>query len=192
MARIILITGGARSGKSHFAEEICRISGKKVGYIATSEIWDDEMAERVQVHKKRRPASWRTWETPGGDKKILQEACEKSEILLFDCLTLYLTHWIFHPEIPAEDEGKEKFILGKVDELLEIFASWDGTVVFVTNEVGQGIVPNEKISRLFRDFAGKMNVRVADAADEAYLIVAGHALPLKKLAVTSEEVIGAW
>lgn len=189
MAKIYLVTGGARSGKSQFAESICLSSKKKVGYIATSEIHDDEMKRRVEKHQERRPKEWKIWESPSGAVEIMKDAQENSEILLFDCLTLYLTYWLFAPETPKNMGEREKFILLKIDDLLKSFESWEGTVVFVTNEVGLGIVPENSVAREFRDLAGLMNERVAKAAAEVYWVVCGQALPVKKLAVLPEEVL---
>ena len=189
MAKIYLVTGGARSGKSQFAESICISSQKKIGYIATSEIHDDEMKRRVEMHQDRRPREWKTWESPSGAIEVLKEAQENSEILLFDCLTLYLTYWMFSPETPQNPKEKEKFVLLKIDDLLKSFKSWEGTIIFVTNEVGLGIVPENSVAREFRDLAGLMNEKVAKAANEVYWVVCGQAIPLKKLAVLPEEVL---
>lgn len=192
MARIILVLGGARSGKSEFAEELCLLSGKKVGYIATSKIYDEEMAQRVELHRKRRPNSWKVWETPSGEEEILSIAREESEIILFDCLTLYLTYWMFQLEMPKKEEDKERFLGGKVENMLKGFKEWDGTVIFVSNEVGYGVVPENSLAREFRDMSGKINSWIAQAADETYLVTCGYGIPIKKLAISPEEVIFSW
>lgn len=192
LGRIILIVGGARSGKSQFAEEICRHSGKKIGYIATSEIWDEEMQRRVQLHKKRRPSSWKVWESPEGSEEILRQAREESEIILFDCLTLYLTYWMFHPSAPLNIEERESFILEKAEKMIESFSPWEGTVLFISNEVGTGIVPENALSREFRDLSGRVNTHVAKKAQEVYWVSCGLATPLKKNAAAPEEVLTSW
>lgn len=192
MGRIILVVGGARSGKSQFAEDICRQSGKKIGYIATSEIWDEEMQRRVQIHKDRRPSSWKVWESPEGSEEILQQAREESEIILFDCLTLYLTYWMLHPSAPLNIEERESFILAKAEKMIQSFLSWGGTVLFISNEVGTGIVPENVLSREFRDLSGKLNIRVAQMAQEVYSVSCGLATPIKKNAVLPEEVLTSW
>lgn len=189
MAKIYLVTGGARSGKSQFSESICLNSNRKVGYIATSEIHDDEMKIRVEKHQSRRPSSWKTWETPSGDIKVLRSAQAESEILLFDCLTLYLTYWMFSSEAPSEMKEREIFILTKIDQLLSAFEEWDGTIIFVTNETGLGIVPENGLAREFRDLAGLMNEKVAKAAEEVYWVICGQAIPVKKMAVLPGEVL---
>lgn len=192
MGRIILVVGGARSGKSQFAEDICQQSGKKIGYIATSEILDEEMQRRVQIHKDRRPSSWKVWESPQGSEEILRQAREESEIILFDCLTLYLTYWMFHPPTPLNIEERESFILEKAEKMVESFLSWEGTVLFISNEVGTGIVPENALSREFRDLSGKLNTCVAQMAEEVYLVSCGLATPIKKNAVSPEEVLTSW
>lgn len=192
MGRIILIVGGARSGKSQFAERICQQSGKKIGYIATSEIWDEEMQRRVDMHKERRPASWKVWESPEGSEEILRQAREESEIILFDCLTLYLTYWMLHPSAPLDIGERETFVLKKAEEMIESFISWEGTVLFISNEVGTGIVPENALSREFRDLSGKLNACVAQKAEEVYWVSCGLATPIKKNAVSPEEVLTSW
>lgn len=191
MARIFLILGGARSGKSQFAEDICLESGKRVGYIATSEVRDEEMARRVDLHRTRRPDAWKTWECPDGDTAVLQAAQKESDILLFDCLTLYLTYWIFHPEAPIEPSQREAFVLEKLAQMLKAFEQWNETLLIVSNDVGGGIVPAEAISREFRDLAGKANQMVAKMSEETYLVSCGYGVPIKKLATLPGEVLGS-
>ena len=192
MVTIILVTGGARSGRSWFAEELCRELDGRVGYIATSQVRDDEMKIRVHQHQIRRPAHWQTWESPECDEAVLSDAREHSDVLLFDCLTLYLTYWMLHTAASKEQEKREKWLLEKLEELLTGFRDWPGTLIFVTNEVGLGIVPENKLAREFRDLAGKMNARVAQEAKEVYLVVAGQAMPVKKYAVNPKEAVSSW
>ena len=183
MANIILVTGGARSGKSSFAESLALISAARVGYIATAEIWDQEMSERVELHRGRRPVEWLTYEAPTGAEEVMAEAAGAVDFLLFDCLTVYVTNQLLAlPETESLHQRCE-VIRRAVARLLEAARLFPGTVVFVTNEVGSGIVPENKLAREFRDIAGLVNQQVAAAADEVYWVVCGLPVEVKKPAL---------
>ncbi len=168
MGKSILITGGARSGKSAFAERTVLALGQPATYIATAEAHDDEMQERIARHQARRGAEWKTVAAP----LALREALERSDGAgprLIDCLTLWLSNLI-HAERDWDEE---------TDALCALLPKLTAPVVFVTNEVGAGIVPGNALAREFRDASGLMNQRVADACDELWLCVAGHPLKVK-------------
>ena len=193
--KLILVTGGARSGKSAFAEEYAQAAALegKVAYIATAQVWDEEMKFRVRKHKERRPASWQTFEAPTEEMVLaaLKKAGKSHEVILFDCLTIYLSNFLCNC---TEDElQNEALLYERVKDMSErIIAALSKmsktcALIMVTNEVGTGIVPENHLARVYRDLAGLMNQRLADAADAVYLSVCGQAVNLKKLAVTAPE-----
>ena len=178
-----LVFGGARSGKSVYAERIARESGKEVVYIATSRAGDGEMATRIAHHRKRRPPDWQTVEEELALAQVLRDWCAPQRLMLVDCLTLWLSNLMFcdgrdYPEVGAIDlpacfHQERTALLDLLDE------SPAGDVVLVSNEVGMGIVPWGAISRSFADEAGRLNQAVAARADRAVLVAAGLPLVLK-------------
>ena len=182
MAKIVLVTGGARSGKSTFAESLALQSGSRVGYIATAEIWDREMSDRVELHRMRRPAEWITYEAPRDADAVLKEAAGELEFVLFDCLTVYTTNQLL--ALPDTEPFRQRCeaVLNAVRQLTEAAKNFPGTVVFVTNEVGDGIVPDNKLAREFRDVAGLVNQHVAAVAEEVYWVVCGLPVEIKNRA----------
>lgn len=181
--KIILVTGGARSGKSTFAEQYAATQGKAVAYIATAQIYDAEMQERVNLHRVRRPRNWRTYEAPYADKDTMKEAAAAADVVLFDCLTLYTTNLLLSDDAPKVREERTEYILNRIEQLLEAARQSAATNIFVTNEVGLGIVPDNALAREYRDVAGWVNQRVSACADEVYLVVSGLPVEIKKLAV---------
>ena len=168
MGKSILITGGARSGKSAFAERTTLALGHPAVYIATAEALDDEMADRIARHKARRGPEWTTLAEPLDLCNALQQS-DGGGPQLVDCLTLWLSN-LMHAERDWEQE------IGALTALLPRLTT---PVVFVTNEVGSGIVPENALARAFRDAAGLMNQRFAEACDDLWLCVAGHSLKVK-------------
>lgn len=182
--KLILITGGARSGKSRFAEQLANQLGKPVTYIATAQICDAEMQERVSLHRERRPELWVTVEAPVDAAKRLREAGQVTPVILLDCLTLFVTNHLLQeipPDVAAGSEQRKHLdrVLTAVEDLVSAAKSVPACVIVVTNEVGWGIVPDNVLSRLFRDVAGLANQRLAAAADDVYMMVSGLALQLK-------------
>jgi adenosyl cobinamide kinase/adenosyl cobinamide phosphate guanylyltransferase len=170
MKKFIMITGGARSGKSYFSEETAMKLGNNYVYIATMQAFDSEMKERIKKHRARRGKQWRTFEEPLNVAALLRKEDKKGRVFLIDCLTLFISNNLL--------EGRrEEAIKGKVEELAELCSACKASVVIVTNEVGMGIVPDNKLGREFRDIQGKANQIIAAAADEAYFMVSG--LPIK-------------
>ena len=167
--RIIFVIGGARSGKSSFA--LCRaaaLPGKKV-YIATAQAFDAEMTERINHHKEERCGDWDTVEEPVRMADAFRSASSGYDIILIDCLTLWLSN-LLCGNIDAEKEF-EAFLASLLS------ADRSQHIYIVSNEVGQGIVPDNALARRFRDLAGHLNRKVAGIADEVYLVTAG--IPLK-------------
>ncbi len=186
--KIILVTGGARSGKSEFAERYVLHFSPKCDYIATAEILDEEMAERVRLHRARRDARWVNHEAPYHADETFKALGDETGCVLFDCLTVYMANLMYGQDAP-EGEFLERcnYVLAEVDKLLEAARATGKTVVFVTNEVGGGIVPENKVAREYRDLAGWVNQKVADAADSVYYCVCGQAVDVKKLAYKFED-----
>lgn len=168
-----LILGGARSGKSHYAEQAAITSGLPVTYIATAQVYDDEFAQRVEHHKKRRPKHWTVIEAPFNLAATLLEHDQAGSCIIVDCLTLWLAQCICPDCTPPEgcDWDKER------TALVEALPQIKGTILLVSNEVGMGIVPLGEINRQFQDEQGRLNQTVAQLADEVSFIAAG--LPLK-------------
>ncbi|SFT82976.1 adenosylcobinamide kinase /adenosylcobinamide-phosphate guanylyltransferase [Selenomonas sp. GACV-9] len=185
--RIVLVTGGARSGKSTFAENLAAKSGARVAYIATAQVYDEEMRFRVSLHQKRRPGNWQTYEAPFDAGNAIQAASEKNEVLLFDCITLYLSNLLCSlPEGELADQDRIYALTSqKIGELVsaaQMAAASGRTVIFVTNEVGAGIVPENKLSRIYRDISGLANQQLARAASDVFAVIAGIPVNIKALA----------
>jgi adenosylcobinamide kinase / adenosylcobinamide-phosphate guanylyltransferase len=164
---IELVIGGARSGKSSFAEQQACASGLRVSYVATCEALDEEMSERIAHHRNRRPAEWRTVEEPLSLSDALRREAATDVCVLVDCLTLWLSNAMF---AKREEE---------IDKLLATLPMLPGRVLLVSNEVGWGIVPESALARRFRDEQGRLNQRIAAIADQVTLVAAGLPLTLK-------------
>ena len=184
MNKIILITGGARSGKSTFAEKLASslTEGKKA-YIATAQIFDEEMANRVKMHQSRRDDTWVTFESPFKAETSIKDAAGIADVILFDCMTIYISNFLCAYESLDDLDNINAALKTLVNKLLDAAKRINGTLIIVTNEVGCGIVPENKLARVFRDCAGIANQMIAAAADEVYLTVCGIPVNLKKLLI---------
>ena len=181
MNKIILITGGARSGKSTFAEKLAtNITTNKKAYIATAQIFDKEMEQRIKIHKERSGDDWQTFEAAFHAEIAINEAKGHFNVILFDCLTIYLSNFICNFDSLEDINIINLELKVTVEKLIEAAKSVDGTVIFVSNEVGAGIVPENKLARVYRDCAGIANQMIAAQADEVYLVVSGIPLNIKK------------
>jgi adenosylcobinamide kinase / adenosylcobinamide-phosphate guanylyltransferase len=169
---IILITGGARSGKSRYAEQRATEMGGRPLYVATAEAKDEEMAQRIAEHRKRRGTQWHTIEEPLELSEALLAERGKTDCALVDCLTLWISNLLIRHD--------DKYAREKVEELIEKLPQLNFHLVFVTNEVGWGIVPDNSLARKFRDLAGWTNQRIAQAANDVILMVAGMPMIAKK------------
>jgi adenosylcobinamide kinase/adenosylcobinamide-phosphate guanylyltransferase len=164
-----LVLGGARSGKSAYAEALCLRSGLAPIYVATAAARDAEMAARIAAHRARRAPAWRTVEAPLALADTLRREAGRCTIVLVDCLTLWLANLI--------EAGSD--VERETATLADLLAQLAGPVVLVSNEVGLGIVPDNPLARRFRDEAGRLNQRVAAAAPRVILLAAGLPLMLK-------------
>jgi adenosylcobinamide kinase/adenosylcobinamide-phosphate guanylyltransferase len=171
--KIILVLGGARSGKSSYAEKLATESGLPVTYIATAQVYDDEFKTRVQHHKDRRPANWILVEEPHRLTQTLARLAATNQCLIVDCLTVWLAQWICANCNPPKNSSWQL----EREAFLTLLPTLAGTIILVSNEVGMGIVPLGEINRQFQDEQGRLNQAVAGLADDVVFIAAG--LPLK-------------
>jgi adenosylcobinamide kinase/adenosylcobinamide-phosphate guanylyltransferase len=178
---LILILGGARSGKSAYAERLARERGGDVLFVATATAGDEEMARRIAAHQAARPAAWRTLEAPTGVATSVAAGADRAGTIILDCLTLLVSNLLLAHEAAGED-AVASAVDAEVDALLAQVAAGAATWIVVSNEVGMGLVPPYPLGRAYRDLLGRVNARVAARADRAYLLVAGLPLDLKRLA----------
>jgi adenosylcobinamide kinase/adenosylcobinamide-phosphate guanylyltransferase len=160
---LTLVLGGARSGKSRHAEQLALASGGAPVYVATAQVLDDEMARRIAAHRARRGPAWRTVEEPLGLVPILQRECAPERIVLVDCLTMWLTNLMVAARAVEAESAR----------LLEALPGLRGPLVLVSNEVGQGIVPDNVMARQFSDHAGFLHQGIALQADAVVFMTAG-------------------
>ena len=169
MKKVILITGGARSGKSRYAEELALSLSKTPVYVATAHVWDDEYRERVKKHLERRGPEWTNIE----EEKQLSKLNLTGRVAVIDCITLWCTNFFFELQNvdKALDDLKREF---------NQFTAHDATYIFVTNEIGMGGVSENAVQRKFTDLQGWMNQYVASQADEVILMVSGIPVKVKR------------
>lgn len=201
MGKGILVTGGARSGKSNYAETLAKGLGENILYIATSIPFDEEMKDRVRKHRESRPSHWITYEGYKSLGKVLTQNINELSMdsdanvtridkdidgVLLDCVTVMITNLMFdNPDMQRDDYSNVDFnlvesdILNEIKDLMRAVKESDKTVIFVTNEIGFGIVPETKLGRAFRDIAGRVNQYIAAACDEVYLTVCGIPMRIK-------------
>ena len=177
-SELVLVLGGARSGKSTAAERMAR-DGGRVLFIATAEALDEAMQRRIATHRRYRPEHWETLEEPIHLSDAVRPLVHRYDTFVLDCLTLWVSNLLLADGDASDAEG---MILGEASRLLDVIEEAGGRWILVSNEVGQGIVPASPLGREYRDLLGRVNQLVASRADKAYLMVAGLALELKSLA----------
>jgi len=180
MGEISFVTGGARSGKSRFAEQLARETGRPLVYLVTMVASDDELASRIEAHRRDRPADACTIEAPRDPVSALAAAADASCVLL-DCLSLWVSNRLLElGEAPALDDvaALDAALCAEAERLVALARQREGETIVVTNEVGAGLVPEYPLGRHYRDLLGRVNQRVAAGADRAWLMVAGRPLPL--------------
>lgn len=191
---MILVTGGARCGKSAFAEQYAAHIGSKGIYIATSQIIDDEMERRIELHRAKRreaPIQWDTYEEPYdlADRiHQLNEDVDPNAVVLVDCMSIWLSNWLLsyeraETEYEHQDEAQRR-IMAKIEQLVDAVSSYKGHIILVTSEVGDSIVPQQRLGRRFRDAVGLMNQFLAAQSEQVFLVTAGIPVDIKKLAFT--------
>ncbi len=182
-SQIILCSGGARSGKSEFAERLALSTEGRKAYVATGQAFDEEMIDRIKKHQERRGDIWTNFEVPLHLAKEWENISQSADVILIDCLTMFTTnHMMAHGSIQGQQDANdlEEAVLSELELLLKLISSSNGkTVIFVTNEIGLGIVPDNKLARYFRDIAGRVNQTVATVANKLYLTISGVTIELK-------------
>jgi adenosyl cobinamide kinase/adenosyl cobinamide phosphate guanylyltransferase len=168
---LVVLIGGARSGKSRLAVELAQNAGKPVTFVATGWAGDDEMAARIARHREDRPSEWSTVEEPRELARALS-AVDAGDTAIVDCLSLWVAN--LDGEAPAD--------------AAEVASAREGLTIAVTNEVGLGLVPTNQLGRSYRDLLGRTNAIWADAADQALLVVAGRVLPLQRTTAVLERL----
>ena len=191
--KIFLVLGGARSGKSEFAEKLMYHStGKRKGYIATSQILDDEMRYRVILHRQRRPADWKTFEVMHEAGNSMEAILSEADSILFDCITMYVNNILMdHMKgITVETLGVSDLTTLQTSLEKDLDLMFDNIekasgkeIIFVSDELSMGIVPANAMSRAYRDLVGLANQYVAKRADKVYLSIAGITMELKERGV---------
>ena len=175
-----LILGGARSGKSRLAVEMAQKRGGDVLFVATAEARDDEMKRRIAAHRQVRPTGWKTLEAQTHIGTQIKRHIGKAQTVIIDCVTLLVNN-IFEPYNENTDASQiEKTVETEIKELLECIDKSEALFIIVSNELGLGIIPADKISRLYRDILGRANQMLAAHADEVYLLVAGLPIAIKQ------------
>ena len=183
MSNIILVTGGARSGKSSFAESLCKNQNNRIAYIATSVAFDNEMKNRVKKHQESRPKEWKTYEIYKDIYSIIDEIGEKHDTVIMDCVTLMVNNLMFTYGIDVDKatskelDELENYIRDQIEKLLDAVKKTNLYFVIVSNEIGMGIVPANKLSRISSDFVGRANQLIGKYSDEVYFVVSG--IPMK-------------
>jgi adenosylcobinamide kinase/adenosylcobinamide-phosphate guanylyltransferase len=178
---IILLLGGARSGKSTFAQKLAGQLGNKVLFVATGEALDDEMETRIKDHKKNRPENWRTLEAPHNIGKALRKQIGDAEVIIIDCLTLLISNLLGNE---LHYPKAEKQVFSEINELISTMNASPVHFIIVSNEVGLGLVPDNELGRIYRDLLGKANQLIAQNANTVYFMAAG--IPLKLKGMTKQ------
>lgn len=175
---LTLVLGGARSGKSAYAETLAGQRGRYVLYIATAEAKDQEMAERITAHRQVRPPEWDTLEAPRNVAAALAALKTRPDVILLDCLTLLVSNMLLAQEGEPPD-AIETAILAEIKAILAVQVKKAAPLIIVSNEVGLGVVPASRLGRLYRDLLGRANQQLAARADQVIFMVAGLPLTVK-------------
>jgi adenosylcobinamide kinase/adenosylcobinamide-phosphate guanylyltransferase len=183
-SNLILVTGGARSGKSCFAERLVAEIGQNIAYIATAIPFDEGMRDRIKKHRESRPSEWTTYEAYRDVYKSITDIARNHDTMLLDCITIMVTNLMFEngdidwEKITREEIDEiEEMIRKQIELLIENIKKNNLNAVLVTNEIGMGLVPENRLARIFRDIAGRINQLIAREADFVYLTVSG--IPIK-------------
>ena len=179
---ISLVLGGARSGKSAFAQQLASDSGKRVLFVATGVATDAEMEARIAAHRAARPAAWRCVEAPAGVRKAIGSESADHGVVLVDCLSFLVSNVLIAADGTAgvDEAPMWALVAREIDELLAVVAKQRADLIVVSNEVGMSLVPDNQLGRLYRDVLGRANQKLAAEADAVYLMVAGLPLTVKQ------------
>ncbi len=191
MGRLLLILGGARSGKSAYAQQLAEeLGGTQVLFVATAEAGDEDMAQRIARHRAERPAAWRTLEAAHQVGHAITEHGAGATVVVVDCLTLLVSNVLFCTGDIPEAATAEPAVQAEVAALIQACTTLPGTAIVVSNEVGLGLVPDNALGRLYRDLLGRANQALARQADAVYFMVAGLPVDVKALAQSSSLTSG--
>ena len=183
MGRLLLVLGGARSGKSAYAQRLAQaLGGDDVLFVATAEAWDEDMAQRIARHRQERPATWRTLETPRQVGQAIALHRHGTAVVLVDCLTLLVSNTLLHGGTSPDLAAVEAAVQEEVAALAQTCQTSPATCIVVSNEVGLGLVPDNPLGRLYRDLLGRANQTLAARAEAVYFMVAGLPVDVKALA----------
>ena len=183
MGRLLLVLGGARSGKSAYAQQLAQELGRDdVLFVATAEAWDEDMAQRIARHRQERPATWRTLETPRQVGQTIALHLHDIAVVLVDCLTLLVSNTLLHCGASPAPAAAEAAVQEEVAVLLQTCQTTAAVYIIVSNEVGLGLVPDNALGRLYRDLLGRANQTLAARAEAVYFMVAGLPVDVKALA----------
>jgi adenosylcobinamide kinase / adenosylcobinamide-phosphate guanylyltransferase len=183
LKKVILLLGGARSGKSHFAQEYARQHGEKVLFVATATAGDEDMRQRIEKHKKDRPSNWRSLEAATDIGKQIEANAGNAQFIVIDCITMLVNN-IFNRYnenqfVSIAETVLEKEVVAEIKQLQKCLKKVDASFLIISNEVGLGLVPDNRMGRLYRDILGRANQMLARTADEVYLLVAGIPMMVK-------------
>lgn len=183
-SEIIVILGGARSGKSRFAQRLADSLSQRVLFVAPLVAMDEEMRRRIEIHKKARPSTWRTLEAPTHVAEAIGEHIGDADVVILDCLTLLISNFMENAHDPEDLDALESEIANELNQLLE---RKNASLIIVSNEVGMGLVPPYPSGRSYRDLLGKANQFIAERADKVYMMIAGLPMELKALGRKDEK-----
>jgi adenosylcobinamide kinase/adenosylcobinamide-phosphate guanylyltransferase len=178
--RLIIILGGARSGKSEYARRLAESMGGSLVYVATAQAGDDEMAARIDAHRLSRDERWHTVEAPMNLAEAIDREVGKADVVLIDCLTLLTSNVICAMGETVTEMEARQAIKKEIEAILEAYSASKAVWIVVSNEVGMGLVPPYPLGRIYRDELGWANQRLARDADEVVLMIAGLPMNLKK------------
>jgi len=181
---IIVILGGARSGKSRFAQRLADSLSQRVLFVAPLVAMDEEMRRRIEIHKKARPSTWRTLEAPTHVAEAIGEHIGDADVVILDCLTLLISNIMENADDPEDLDALESEIANELNQLLE---RKNASLIIVSNEVGMGLVPPYPSGRSYRDLLGKANQFIAERADKVYMMIAGLPMEVKALGRKDEK-----
>lgn len=181
MPKFTFILGGARSGKSHYAQRLAEKHGGRVAFLATATAEDDEMQTRITRHRAERPAEWQTREIPHGIAVALKLAPLQADVVLLDCVTLLVSNLLFlDGAVEPEENSVTRRVDAEIDALLTLIAADSAEWIVVSNEVGLGLVPETPLGRIYRDLLGRVNRALAARADKVFWLVAGIPVPIEQ------------
>jgi adenosylcobinamide kinase/adenosylcobinamide-phosphate guanylyltransferase len=175
-----LIIGGARSGKSSYAQEMARKTGLPVLFVATAKAGDDDMKKRIEAHRRSRPSGWKTLEVAVGIGNAIMDNINDAKLVIVDCVTLLVNNVFMTFDDTTDINLAEKAVMAEINELIDCMDSVEADFIIVTNEIGLGLVPADRVSRMYRDILGRTNQKLAQYADEVQLLTAGIPLAIKK------------